>query len=307
MRNTFADALYGHAIKNKNIYIVVADISPAGNMATFQKKNPNRFVNVGVSEQTMIGMCAGLAMKGMKPFAYTISTFSLYRPFEMVRNDICYQNLPVTIVGMGAGTIYSTLGGTHLTQEDISVARSIPNMNIIAPCDPRELKEAINYCCTKSKSPTYLRIGKSGEKNFTIRSPESWKFGKIRKVFSGKDICFLTFGPIINKAFNLKDKLKKKGVSSEIYSCHTLKPFDNKRLKQIFKKFKFIVIIEDHSEIGGLNSIVKSQAFENKYKGKIISYSLKDKFIHCYGNQDDLLEKHGISSSKIYQNIIKQI
>ena len=124
----------------------------------------------------MIGMCAGLSMEGMRPFAYTISTFALYRPFEMVRNAICYQNLPVTIVGMGAGTIYSTLGGTHLTQEDISIARSIPNMNIIAPCDPNELEEAINYCSKKSKNPVYLRIGKVGEKNFTDKKSEKWKF-----------------------------------------------------------------------------------------------------------------------------------
>ena len=183
MRNVFADELYKHAIKNKKIYILVSDISPAGNMISFQKKYPYRFLNVGVSEQTMIGMCAGLSMEGMRPFAYTISTFALYRPFEMVRNDICYQNLPVTIVGMGAGTIYSTLGGTHLTQEDISIARSIPNMSIIAPCDPIELKDAINYCCTKSKSPVYLRIGKSGEKSFTKNCKNKWKFGKIRKIF----------------------------------------------------------------------------------------------------------------------------
>ena len=307
MRNVFAEQLYKHALKNKKIYIIVADIPPTGNMVKFQKKYPHRFLNVGVSEQTMIGMCAGLSMEGMRPFAYTISTFTLYRPFEMVRDDICYQNLPVTLVGMGAGTIYSTLGGTHLTQEDVSIARSIPNMNIIAPCDPNELKEAINYCCTKSKSPIYLRIGKSGEKNFTINSPDKWKFGKIRKIFSGKNICFLTFGPIVRKAFEVKDKLRSKNISAEIYSCHTLKPFDYDGLKKIFKKFKQIIIIEDHSKIGGLNNIVKSCAYENSYKGKIFSYSLKDEFIHCYGSHEDLLDKHGINSKKIYRDIIKNI
>ena len=307
MRNVFAEELYKHAIKNKKIYILVSDISPAGNMIRFQKKYPYRFLNVGVSEQTMIGMCAGLSMEGMRPFAYTISTFALYRPFEMVRNDICYQNLPVTIVGMGAGTIYSTLGGTHLTQEDISIARSIPNMSIIAPCDPNELKDAVNFCCTKSKSPIYLRIGKSGEKNFTKNCKDKWKFGKIRKIYSGNDICFLTFGPIVKKVFDLKDNLKAQNISSEIYSCHTLKPFDYNGLRKVFKKFKLIVIIEDHSKIGGLNSIVKTHAYENRYNGKIISYSLKDEFIHCYGSQDDLLEKHNISSKKIYQNIMEKI
>ena len=307
MRNAFADELYKQAIKNKKIYILVSDISPAGNMIGFQKKYPHRFLNVGVSEQTMIGMCAGLSMEGMRPFAYTISTFALYRPFEMVRNDICYQNLPVTIVGMGAGTIYSTLGGTHLTQEDISIARSIPNMNIIAPCDLSELKEAINFCCTKSKSPVYLRIGKTGEKDFTKNCNNNWKFGKIRKISSGTDVCFLAFGPIVRKTFDLKDNLRVQNISSEIYSCHTLKPFDYNGLKKIFKKFKLIVVIEDHSKIGGLSSIVKSNAYETRYNGKIISYSLKDEFIHCYGSQDDLLEKHNINNKKIYKEIIKKI
>ena len=133
MRNTFANYLSEKAKKNKKIYFVVADISPAGNLKTFQKNFKGRFINVGVSEQAMIGISAGLALNKKIPFAYTIATFSLYRPFEMVRVDLCYQNLPVTVVGMGAGTIYSTLGGTHLTQEDISIARSLPNMKILAP------------------------------------------------------------------------------------------------------------------------------------------------------------------------------
>ena len=110
-----------------------------------------------------------------------------------------------------------------------------------------------------------------------------------------------------NDINDLKDNLKAQNISSEIYSCHTLKPFDYNGLRKVFKKFKLIVIIEDHSKIGGLNSIVKIHAYENRYNGKIISYSLKDEFIHCYGSQDDLLEKHNISSKKIYQNIMEKI
>ncbi|MEI9889063.1 MAG: hypothetical protein WDN08_21680 [Rhizomicrobium sp.] len=142
MRNTFSEALYEEATRNPDIYLVVADISPAGSMAKFTTQYPDRFINVGVAEQSMIGICAGLALKGCQPFAYTIATFSLYRPFEMVRDDLGYQNLPVTVVGMGAGVIYSTLGGTHHTQEDIAIAGAIPNMQIIAPCDPLECTDA---------------------------------------------------------------------------------------------------------------------------------------------------------------------
>ena len=307
MRNTFAEQLYRNAIRDKDIYVVVADISIAGSMVNFQKKYPNRFINVGVAEMSMIGMCAGLALEGKKSFAYTIANFTLYRPFEMVRNDLCYQNLPVTIVGMGAGTTYANLGGTHITQEDISIARSIPNMSIIAPADPDELKSAVDYCCNKSKSPVYLRIGKSGEKNFTSISKEKWKFGKIRKIINGNDICILTYGNIIRKAFKVSEKLKGKGKSCSIYSCSTLKPFDYKRLIEIFKEYKTIVIIEDHSIIGGLNSIVKISAFDNKFKGKIISFALKDKFLNNYGGQDDLLDSHGLSDKRIFNKIYSDI
>src|SRR3954471_15792013 len=138
MRDAFARTLYQVAKKMPNVFIVVADISPAGSMAQFRQEFPERFINVGVAEQSMIGICAGLALRGKKPFAYTIATFSIYRPFEMVRDDLCYQNLPVTVVGIGGGVTYSTLGGTHHAQEDIAVMSAIPNMSILAPCDPLE-------------------------------------------------------------------------------------------------------------------------------------------------------------------------
>ncbi len=167
MRNTFSKTLYECAVADPTIYIVVADISPAGPMAEFQKHAPARFINVGVAEQVMIGMCAGLALKGCQPFAYTIATFALYRPFEMVRDDLGYQNLPVTVVGMGAGVIYSTLGGTHHTMEDVAVASAIPNFRVLAPCDPLECIEATRWCARQKEGPVYLRIGKAGEPNLT--------------------------------------------------------------------------------------------------------------------------------------------
>ena len=299
MRDRFSNAIYKNIKKNKNIYVVAADISPSGKMAQFQNSNKN-FINVGVSEQIMISACAGLALSGCRAFAYTIATFALFRPFEMVRDDICYQNLPVTIVGMGAGTIYASLGGTHTATEDISIARSLPNMQVLSPCDPEELEECVNFCCNESKSPTYLRIGKSGEKNFSLKSKEKWKFGKIRKIKEGRDICILTHGPIINIAFEIDEELKN---SSSIYSCHTLKPFDEYGLKNIFRKYKKIITLEDHSIIGGLSDIVQINAYKNKYKGKIYLNSLKDKFIHVYSSQKDLLDKHGISVKKIIKKI----
>ena len=303
MRDCFSNTIAKLGKKNKKIYVVAADISPAGPMELFQKKNPDRFINVGVAEQTMIGICAGLAMKKKIPFAYTISTFALYRPFEMIRTDICYQNVPVTIVGMGAGTIYSTLGATHLTQEDISITKSIPNLQVLAPCDPFELKNCLEFCVNISKKPTYLRIGKTGEKNFASSS-NKWKFGKINLISKGSKACILSYGPIIRKAFEVQEKLKKSKKIS-IYSCHSLKPFDLIGLKKIFKKYKTIITLEDHSIIGGLGNIVQNFAGQFKFKGFVKTFALKDEFTHFYGNQEELLNLHGISTDKIYKFINK--
>ena len=296
MRDCFSYTIAELGEKNKNIFVVVADISPAGPMEKFQKKYPDRFINVGVAEQTMISVCAGLAMKKKIPFAYTISTFALYRPFEMIRTDICYQNVPVTIVGMGAGTIYSTLGATHLTQEDISITRSLPNLQVLAPCDPYELKKCLEFCVNTSKNPTYLRIGKTGEKNFT--KGKIWKFGKINQILKGKKVCILSYGPVIKLAFEAQKMLKKE---ISIYSCHTLKPFNVLNLKKIFKKYHTVITLEDHSIIGGLGSIVQNYARQFEFKGKIKNFALEDKFTHFYGNQEQLLDLHGISSLKIYK------
>ncbi len=199
VRNTFSEALYQEATQNPDVYIVVADISPAGSMAKFSAQYPERFINVGVAEQSMIGICAGLALKGCQPFAYTIATFSLYRPFEMVRDDLCYQNLPVTVVGMGAGVIYSTLGGTHHTMEDIAIAGAIPNMQIVAPCDPAECTEATRWCARQKNGPVYLRIGKAGEPDLT-KGAEPWRFGKLRYLRRGSDVCILSYGVITKMA-----------------------------------------------------------------------------------------------------------
>ena len=298
MRNAFSEEIFKHIKKNKNIYVVAADISPSGKMAEISKKNSEQIINVGVAEQVMIGVAAGLSMDKNKVFCYTIAPFSLYRPFEFVRDDLCLQKLPVTIVGMGSGTIYSELGPTHTSIEDISVARSLPNMNIIAPCDGLELKEAIRYCLKNKKGPVYLRIGKSGEKNFTKNIKDKWKFGKIRKIAQGEKVCILTYGPIVKLAFELKE-ICKENIS--IYSCHTLEPFDKNRLGLIMRRYKKIICIEDHIETGGLKTIISENIVKKKFNNEIYFFSLKKKFLNSYDSQDNLQKKHGIS----IENIIK--
>lgn len=304
MRNTFAEKFYQLAKDDKRLNIVVADISPAGAMNNFRKDFPDRFVNTGVAEQIMISMVAGMAMRGLRPFAYTIATFALYRPFEFIRDDICYQNLPVTIVGIGGGVTYSTLGGTHHAQEDVSIARSLPNMRVLAPCDPDETKAITEWCAKNNAGPAYLRLGKAGEPNLSSASAEKFKFGKIRYLKKGSDICVLGYGTILSKAFDLDKMLTEKGVSISIVSIHSIKPIDEEGMYKILSKYKKIITLEEMSSLGGLADIIKSFAFDNKFFNcEIYNFSLKDKFIHCYGSHDDLLEKHSLTVKNIMDTL----
>ena len=303
MRNKFADVIYNESLNNPSICAVVADISPAGSMVKFREKFPDRFINCGVAEQSMIGIAAGLALRGMKPFCYTIATFSLYRPFEMVRVDLCYQNLPVTVIGMGAGIIYSTLGGTHHTIEDIAIASSLPNMTVLAPCDPLEMELATRWCVQRKEGPVYMRLGKAGEPNLTSNALEKFKVGKIRYLEKGKDIALISYGTILSLSQDIKSRLEKKGMSVSLISCHTIKPLDIEGIKKVLAEHSKVVIIEEHVPNGSLGSKIKEIAWESQLSCKIDSFSLKDAFIHFYGSYHELLEKHGISSDIIYNKI----
>ncbi|MGQ0663117.1 MAG: transketolase family protein [Pseudomonadota bacterium] len=295
----FADTLYELGRKDPDIFIVVADISPAGSMEKFRTDFPERFLNVGVAEQSMIGICAGLALKGCRPFAYTIATFSLYRPFEFVRDDLCYQNLAVTVVGVGGGVVYSTLGGTHHCQEDIAVAGAIPNMSIIAPCDPAEAREATLYCGTQKRGPVYLRLGKAGEPTFTKDAVDPFVFGKLRFLRRGSDDCILSYGIIMKQAIAVADQLEARGRSASVASCHTLKPLDREAIAAALKSHRRIVVIEEHAPQGGLAAQVKQIAWDIRADCELKTFTLQDAFIHNYGGHDDLLAAHGLEPRRI--------
>jgi transketolase len=303
MRNTFAQTIYDIAREMRDIYVVVADISPAGSIENFRRDFPDQFINVGVAEQSMIGICAGLALRGCIPFAYTIATFTIYRPFEHVRSELCYQNLPVTLVGMGAGLTYGTLGGTHHAQEDVALMSALPNMSILAPCDPAETIQA-TWASARHDGPMYLRIGKAGEPDLTTHAPEPFEFGKVRLIKEGKDTCILSYGPIMRMAFDLARKLESEsGQSVAIASVHTLKPLDKERITKLLDKYENVIVIEEHSPFNGLGAWVKQIAWDMSAKCKLYTFGLQDEFIHVFGSQQDMWLAHDLSVEQIYEKL----
>jgi len=303
VRNAFANAFYEIAKNDERLYLVVADITAAAGVASFQKESPERFLNVGVAEQMMIGLAAGLALRGCIPFAYTIATFTIYRPFEQVRVDCAYQNLPVKLVGVGAGVNYSTLGGTHHAQEDVAIMTAVPNMTVLAPCDPAETAVATREC-VRIPGPVYLRLGKAGEPDLTSAAPEPFRPGKIRLIKPGTDICFLSYGPITKMARDVAERIEKeKEKSCAVVSVHSLKPLDTEGIKAVLAKFPVVVVIEEHAPHGGLGSRVKEIAWDNGAPCRLKSLSLRDEFIHAYGTHAELLKAHGLSPELFYGEV----
>ena len=303
MRNAFARALYEEAVANPDIFLVVADISPAGPMSQFTSEFPHRFVNVGVAEQCMVGIAAGLALKGYRPFTYTIATFALYRPFEMIRDDLCYQSLPVTVVGIGGGVVYSTLGATHYAQEDVAVMSAIPNMQIIAPCDPVECVEATRWTARQSRGPVYLRLGKAGEPTLGDEAAP-WEFGKIRFLRRGIDVVVLTYGVIAKMALSIADRLSASGRSASVVSVHTLKPLDRTGIVDAIRLHGHVVVLEEHSPFGGLGAQVKQIAWDIGASAKLDAFTLQDRFVHSYGSHDVLLAAHGLSEEDVLRRVL---
>ena len=307
MRDGFARTMHEVGHKTKDVFIVVADISPAGSMAPFRADFPDRFINVGVAEQSMIGLCAGLALRGCRPCASTIATFAIYRPFEQVRDDICYQDLPVTIVGIGGGIAYSTLGGTHHAQEDVAVMSALPNMTVMAPCDPAETVAA-TWAAVERNGPVYLRLGKAGEPDLTSNAPEPFAFGKVRKIRNGGDVCILSFGPITKMAFDAADAIEAdSGAKVAVVSVHTLKPLDREGIARLLQQYATVVVVEEHSPRGGLGGQVKEIAWESGARCRLTTLSLQDEFIHAFGSHAYLLGQHGLSVEAITRAVLTPV
>lgn len=301
MRDAFARAFCKAARQHQNFFLVVADISPAASLDDFRKEFPTRLVDVGVAEQTMIGVAAGLAMRGFRPFTYTIANFTIYRPFEQVRVDLCYQNLPVVLVGIGGGMSYSALGGTHHTIEDIAVMGCLPNMTILAPCDPLEVEDAV-MAAAEQKGPVYLRVGKSGEPPITAKAPEPFAFGKVRRISDGADAAIVGYGPILKLGVDAAQRWQKEtGRTAAVYSAHTMKPFDVAGVQALLRRYPKVITVEEHVSLGGLGSLTRQAAQLGGILTPVTTMHLKDEFIHLYGSQDDLRAAHGITADTIFQ------
>jgi len=306
MRNAFIKTLEKIAEKNKKIFLIVGDLGFSV-IENFKIKYPSRFLNAGIAEQNMIGVSAGLALKGKLPFVYSIIPFVTMRCFEQIRDDLCYQNLNVKLIGVGGGFAYGTAGSTHHAIEDIAIMRALPNMTIICPGDPLESEAAI-INAAKTYGPTYIRLGKGGEKIIhNLDIIKEFKIGKGIVLAKGKDVTLITTGGMLHTGKEICENLKKEGVNAGLISMHTIKPIDKELIKNISKNTNAIFTLEDHNIIGGLGSSVAECLCENGFKGKFKIFGIPDSYPKVTGSQEFLREYFKIDQKSLLSIIKKEL
>lgn len=304
VRKAFVKKLTELVLNNKNIYLLTGDLG-FSIFDEFKIKFPDNYINIGISEANMIGMAAGMAMCGKQVFVYSIIPFITFRCFEQIRNDICLQNLPITIIGVGEGLSYGTSGPTHHSIEDIGVMSSLPNMVVISPGDPIEVEKLVDQTLNLG-SPCYMRLGKSGEKN--INSVDiNVKIGNGNVLKDGKDIAIISTGNMLSTAFDVSENLAKYNIGSKVVSLHTIKPLDKSLLRQIAKEVNNIFVIEEHISSCGLGSRITFFYSQENIKIRINCIGLPDNFVKMIGNQEFLRMSYGMDNKSITNKIITSL
>ncbi len=272
----------------------------------FIEKFPERFINCGVAEANMIGTAAGLAMSGFKPIVYTIIPFLIMRTFEQIRVDLCMHDLQVTLVGVGGGLSYDSLGPTHHATEDVSIMRSIPNMQVFTPADPNEV-EWLFPIVFEQMGPKYFRLGKGGEKNLINDVQANLRvFGESLKLYDGEKICIISYGPILNEILQAREILLKHNINASIITVTRLKNFDKNDLLTKINGSNLIVTVEEHSVIGGLGDIV-SDCISGITNSPIqMKIGIEDKFVKEIGSRDYQLKINNMKSNQIAERILNK-
>lgn len=295
---------YGEALKilgkeNENVVVLDADLSKSTKTAVFAKEHPERFINVGIAEQNLMGVAAGIATTGKIPFASTFAMFATGRAFEIIRNSIGYPKLNVKIAATHAGLTVGEDGASHQALEDISIMRSIPNMVVLCPADGVEAKAAVLEAA-KHEGPVYIRLGRSKVPAVFEEGSYSFEIGKGVEVSGGTDVTIIATGIMLSKAIEAGKKLAEEGISARIINMPTIKPIDREIIIKAAEETKGIVTAEEHNVIGGLGSAV-SEVVSSSCPTLVKRVGTNDVFGES-GDGDELLEKYGLTAENIVKN-----
>lgn len=290
--------------ENEKIVVLDADVSKATRTCYFAKKYPDRFFNVGIAEQNLLGVAAGLAIGGKIPVASTFAVFAACKALDQIRNVICKSNLNVKIIATHAGLTVGEDGASHQSVEDISIMRTIPNLTVIAPADANETKQVIKEAVLNHYGPVYVRLSRYDTPTITDEN-EKFTIGKGRVICEGTDITIISTGIMLNNALKAVKLLKVKGIKTALLNMPTIKPLDRELIYQYARKTKALITVEENTAIGGLHSAV-CELLSQIYPIPILSVSINDRF-GTSGSSEELLKYYHLTETDIFNKSLELI
>lgn len=292
-RGMYGQAVLDVATSNERVVALSADLGNSSGLDRFKNAFPDRFINVGIAEQNLIGVAAGIAKEGFVPFASSFAPFISMRASEQVRMNMGYMNLNVKAVGIGSGLAMGFLGNSHFGLEDVAVMRSIPGITIVNPADCAEIVKTVN-AAAELEGPMYIRL--TGSVNCPVVYDQDYDFqiGKAQRLREGSQVALIAAGSMVAVSLAAADDLKDRGVSAAVYNFHTIKPLDESVLREICLCFPHVVTVEEHSVIGGLGGAVAEFISELKHRPRHLIVGISDSWGKT-GDYHYLLELHGLT------------
>ncbi|MDI6890530.1 MAG: transketolase family protein [Thermodesulfovibrionales bacterium] len=298
-RDAYGEALLELGKERKDVVVLDADLSGSTKTGKFAKAFPDRFFNIGIAEQDMVGTAAGLALSGKLPFASTFAVFETGRAWEQIRQAVCYSNLNVKLVATHGGISVGEDGASHQATEDVTLMRVLPNMTVIVPSDGYETRQVIN-AIADYYGPVYVRLGRA---KVPAVMPDDYEFtiGKAYTFYMGRDANIVAMGIMVSIALEAAKILKQEGIDTGVVNMSTVKPLDTETLLNTAKACRLIVTAEEHSIIGGLGSAVSEFLSEN-HPTYLYRIGIKDAF-GCSGTPEELLKLYGLTADDIVRTI----
>ena len=301
--DVFSSTLQDLAQHDRDIIVVTSDSRGSGKLAPFGQKFPEQIVEVGIAEQNLVGVAAGLASCGKKVFAVSPACFLTARALEQIKNDVAYSDNPVKVIGISAGVSYGALGSTHHSLHDYAVLRAINNIIVVAPADNFETEQAIKLA-SKTNQPVYLRFGKKPMPLLKEENDDVFEFGKGRVIAEGNDVAIIATGETVYPALQAAKKLKEQNVVATVVSMHTIKPLDTLLLAELANKCKAIVTVEEHSVNGGLGESCASYLMQHGIFKPFRIIGIPDEYT-VTGSQQDIFNHYGISDEGIAKEVMQ--
>ncbi len=297
MRDAFVRILLEEMAGNDRIVLITGDLG-FGVLRPVQERFPDRLINAGIAEQSMVSLAAGLSMTGRTVLVYSIGNFPTLRPLEQIRNDCAYHGADVKIVCVGGGFVYGSLGMSHHATEDMAVMRAIPGMTCFAPGDPAETM-AVTRTVLHTPGPCYLRLGRGNEPKVHDAVPEGWTAPKALTLRTGTDTALLSTGGILTQTVQAAELLAERGISAEVVSFPCFKPLDTEKLRELARRFPLLVTAEEHTVAGGFGGAVCEALAAEGFPCRIRRIGLEDCFTTVVGNQQYLREIYGMDAASI--------